>query len=60
VIGGTLTLIEARDGKHLLRFQKQLASYELSIVDELSGWSLSSLPGSGKRYPMRLSLAGIW
>jgi hypothetical protein len=34
VIGGTLTLIEARDGKHLLRFQKQLASYELSIVDE--------------------------
>jgi hypothetical protein len=28
-------LIEARDDKHLLRFQKQLASYELLIVDEL-------------------------
>jgi hypothetical protein len=27
-------LIEARDEKHLLRFQKQLAVYELLIVDE--------------------------
>ena len=28
-------LIEARDEKKLLRFQKQIASYELLIVDEL-------------------------
>ncbi len=28
-------LIEARDEKHLLRFQKQLAAYDLLIVDEL-------------------------
>jgi len=34
-------LIEARDDKHLLRFQKQLASYELLIVDELGYVSLS-------------------
>ncbi len=27
-------LIEARDEKHLRRFQKQLAAYELHIVDE--------------------------
>ena len=34
-------LIEARDDKHLLRFQKQLASYELLIVDELGYVPLS-------------------
>jgi transposase len=34
-------LIEARDDKHLLRFQKQLASYELLIVDELGFVPLS-------------------
>jgi len=34
-------LIEARDEKHLLRFQKQLASYELLIVDELGYVPLS-------------------
>jgi hypothetical protein len=28
-------LIEARDDRHLLRFQKLLASYELLVVDEL-------------------------
>ena len=28
-------LIEARDERKLLRFQKQIASYELLIVDEL-------------------------
>jgi DNA replication protein DnaC len=34
-------LIEARDEKHLLRFQKQLAAYELLIVDELGYVPLS-------------------
>ena len=34
-------LIEARDEKHLLRFQKLLASYELLIVDELEYVPLS-------------------
>jgi len=34
-------LIEARDEKHLQRFQKQLASYELLIVDELGYVPLS-------------------
>jgi DNA replication protein DnaC len=34
-------LIEARDEKHLLRFQKLLASYELLIVDELGYVPLS-------------------
>ncbi len=34
-------LIEARDEKHLLRFQKQLANYELLIVDELGFVPLS-------------------
>src|SRR3954468_8235177 len=34
-------LIEARDEKELLRFQKQLASYELLIVDELGFVPLS-------------------
>ena len=28
-------LIEARDEKRLLRFQKQLAKYKLLIIDEL-------------------------
>ncbi len=34
-------LIEARDEKHLLRFQKLLASYELLIVNELGFVPLS-------------------
>jgi DNA replication protein DnaC len=34
-------LIEARDDKHLQRFQKLLASYELLIVDELGYVPLS-------------------
>jgi len=34
-------LIEARDEKHLQRFQKQLAAYELLIVDELGYVPLS-------------------
>ena len=34
-------LIEARDDKHLLRFQKLLSSYELLIVDELGYVPLS-------------------
>ena len=34
-------LIEARDEKHLLRFQKLLASYELLNVDELGFVPLS-------------------
>jgi DNA replication protein DnaC len=34
-------LIEARDEKHLVRFQKLLASYELLIVDELGFVPLS-------------------
>ena len=34
-------LIEARDEKKLLRFQKQIAGYELLIVDELSFVPLS-------------------
>jgi DNA replication protein DnaC len=36
-------LIEARDDKHLLRFQKLLASYELLIVDELGYVPLSKI-----------------
>lgn len=36
-------LIEARDEKHLLRFQKLLASYELLIVDELGFVPLSKI-----------------
>jgi len=38
-------LIEARDGKHLLRLQKLLASYELLIVDELGFMPLSKTGG---------------
>ncbi len=34
-------LIEARDDKHLQRFQKQLAAYELLVVDELGFVPLS-------------------
>ena len=34
-------LIEARDEKRLLRYQKQMAAYELQIVDELSFVPLS-------------------
>jgi hypothetical protein len=34
-------LIEARDEKHLLRFQKQLAAYELLIIEELGFVPLS-------------------
>jgi DNA replication protein DnaC len=34
-------LIEARDEKRLLRFQKQLAAYELLIIDELGYVPLS-------------------
>src|SRR3974390_1939215 len=34
-------LIEARDDKHLLRLQKQLAAYHLIIVDELGYLALS-------------------
>lgn len=34
-------LLEARDEKYLLRFQKQLASYEMLIVDELGFVPLS-------------------
>ncbi len=34
-------LIEARDEKKLLRFQKQIASYELLIVDKLGFVPLS-------------------
>jgi DNA replication protein DnaC len=34
-------LIEARDEKHLQRFQKLLASYELLIIDELGYVPLS-------------------
>jgi DNA replication protein DnaC len=34
-------LMEARDEKRLLRFQKQMASYELLIVDELGFVPLS-------------------
>jgi len=34
-------LIEARDQKKLLRFQKQIAAYELLIVDELGFVPLS-------------------
>ncbi len=34
-------LIEARDEKKLLRFHKQIASYELLIVDELGFVPLS-------------------
>lgn len=38
-------LIEARDDKHLLRFQKQLTAYELLIVDELGYVPLSKTGG---------------
>ena len=34
-------LMEARDEKHLLRFQKQLANYKLLIIDELGFVPLS-------------------
>jgi DNA replication protein DnaC len=34
-------LIEARDEKRLLRFQKQIAAYELLIIDELGYVPLS-------------------
>ena len=37
-------LIEARDEKRLLRFQKQLAKYKLLIIDEL-GFVPLSKPG---------------
>ena len=36
-----MTLIEARDEKRLLRYQKQMAAYELQIVDELGFVPLS-------------------
>jgi hypothetical protein len=36
-------LIEARDDRKLLRFQKQIASYELLIVDELGFVPLSKI-----------------
>ncbi|MGH9617649.1 MAG: ATP-binding protein [Acidobacteriaceae bacterium] len=38
-------LIEARDERKLLRFQKQIASYELLIVDELGFVPLSKTGG---------------
>jgi DNA replication protein DnaC len=34
-------LVEARDEKHLLRYQKQLAAYELLVIDELGYVPLS-------------------
>ena len=37
-------LIEARDEKRLLRFQKQLAKYKLLIIDELGGVPLRVRP----------------
>ena len=36
-----MTLIEARDEKRLPRYQKQMAAYELQIVDELGFVPLS-------------------
>ena len=36
-------LMEARDEKRLLRFQKQLAKYRLLIIDELGFVPLSPL-----------------
>ena len=39
-------LIEARDEKRLLRFQKQLAKYKLLIIDELGFVPLSVRPGT--------------
>jgi DNA replication protein DnaC len=44
-------LIEARDEKKLLRFQKQIASYELLIVDEL-GFVPSSKTGAELLFEM--------
>jgi hypothetical protein len=41
VRGAASELIEARDDKKLLRFQRQIASYELLIVDELGFVPLS-------------------
>src|ERR1700680_3462897 len=38
---GADTLMQARDEKRLLRFQKQMASYELLLVDELGFVPLS-------------------
>jgi len=35
-------LIEARDGKRLLRLQRQLAAYKLLIIDELGYVPLST------------------
>ena len=43
-------MIEARDDKRLLRFQKMLASYELLIIDELGFVPLSQDRG---RAPVR-------
>jgi len=42
-------LIETRDDKKLLRFQKQIASYELLIVDELGFVPLSKTGVPGDR-----------
>ncbi len=42
-------LMEARDEKKLLRFQKQIAAYELLIVDEL-GFVPLSKPGHGPSF----------
>jgi DNA replication protein DnaC len=42
-------LIEARDEKRLLRFQKNLARQELLIVDELAPSSSSKTDGSDIR-----------
>jgi DNA replication protein DnaC len=42
--------VDARDDKHLLRFQKLLASYELLIVDEL-GYVLLSKTGADRIGP---------
>jgi hypothetical protein len=56
-------LIEARDEKHLLRFQKQLAAYELLIVDELGFVPLSKTGAEllfeifSQRYEVRIVVA---
>jgi len=44
-------LIEARDERHLQRFQKLLASYELLIVDELGYVPLSKIAPSCSSRP---------
>jgi DNA replication protein DnaC len=56
-------LIEARDEKKLLRFQKQIASYELLIVDELgfvplskTGAALRADAAAGRSTPATASL----